>query len=101
MRIITEAKLREFCEEHPEATASMKEWKRIVRGAKWRNFVDLRATFNHADVYSKCVVFDVGGNNFRIIGKVAYGIQAIFIREVLTHAEYSARHGKLWKPDCE
>ena len=76
----------------------MREWIQIVRLADWNNFADVRNTFNHADVFGRCAIFDVGGNKYRIIGKVAYGIKVVFIRSVLTHSDYDRRK---WQSDCK
>lgn len=98
MRIISEKGLREFWKEQPEAEIPMKAWIKTVRLADWHNFSDIRKTYNHADVYGGCIVFDLGGNKYRVIAKIAYGISIIFIRSVLTHREYDA---KKWQSDCK
>lgn len=76
----------------------MREWILAVRAADWKNFSDVRETFNSADVYRKCVIFNVGGNNYRIIGMVEYEKHLVFIRAIMTHKEYDKEK---WKPDCE
>ena len=76
----------------------MREWIQVVRLADWNSFAEVRNTFNHADVYGNCTIFDVGGNKYRVIGKIAYKIKVVFIRNVLTHIEYD--EGK-WKSDCK
>ena len=103
MRIITERKLREFCGaadggERSRREKAIREWKAVVRRADWKNFSDVRRTFNHGDIFCRCAIFDVGGNRYRIIAKVAYGINVVFIRAVLTHPEYDRGN---WKQDCE
>ena len=98
MRIISEKQLRKFWEERREAERPLREWIRVVKGADWHDFADVRKTFNHADLYCDCTIFDVGGNKYRIIAKVAYGIKVVFIRSVLTHTEYDQ---KKWQADCE
>ena len=103
MRIITERKLREFCDsangaERLRRQKVMREWITVVRRATWNSFSDVRGTFNHSDVYCNCTIFDIAGNRYRIIAKVAYKIKVVFIRAVLTHDEYD--RGK-WKQDCE
>lgn len=97
MRIISKSKLREFWEEHPEAKDSLSEWFRVTSKAVWKNFADVRNTFRSADPYCDCVIFDVKGNNFRIIGIALYQVQRVYVRYVLTHADYDK--GK-WKNDC-
>ena len=103
MRIISEKRLREFWElakssEAARRKKAMLEWRDVVRSADWNNFADVRMTFNHADVYSDCVIFDVGGNKYRIIAKIEYRIHIVFIRTVLTHSEYDE---KKWQSDCK
>lgn len=98
MRIISEKRLREFWEQHKEAKSPMREWIKIVRKQIWNNFADVRKTFNHADIYGLCTIFNVGGNKYRIIAKVAYGIDVIYIRFVMTHSEYDDQK---WQSDCK
>lgn len=98
MRIISERKLRDFWQKNPEAENAMREWIATVKLADWSNFSDVRKTFNHSDIYGNCTIFDVGGNKYRIIAKVAYQIKVVFIRFVLTHKEYDE---KKWQADCK
>lgn len=76
----------------------MREWILVVSKADWKSFPDIRKTFNHSDIYCNCTIFDVGGNKYRVIAKVAYRTKLVFIRAVLTHAEYD---GKKWQADCK
>lgn len=98
MRMISEKHIRSFYAEHAEAENVLRNWILTVRAADWRTFAEIRETFNSADVYKQCVIFNVGGNNYRIIGMIEYEKHLVFIRAVLTHKDYDA--GK-WKPDCE
>src|SRR5213592_2999800 len=102
MRIISERRLREFWQatrgkERSVRERAMREWITTVRYADWSNFADIRKTFNHTDVLGSCTIFDVGGNKYRIIGKVAFRKGAIYIRFVLTHEEYDQNK---WYDDC-
>jgi mRNA interferase HigB len=97
VRIISKSKLREFWEEYPEAEAPLMEWYRVTSKAAWKNFADVRATFRHADVYCDCTIFDIKGNNFRLIAIPLYQVQRVYVRYVLTHKEYD---GGKWKNDC-
>ncbi len=98
MRIISEKTIKEFWEQHKESEAAMKNWISKVRDSDWQNFSDVRQTFNSADIYSRCVVFNLGGNKYRIIAMIEYKKHLVFIRAVLTHKEYDKDK---WKPDCE
>src|SRR5687768_13698966 len=90
MRIISEARLREFWQRDKTAERSMREWIKTVRNADWNNFSDLRQTFNHSDIHQNMIVFDVGGNKYRIIGKIEYRSRIVYIKAVLTHQQYNA-----------
>ena len=103
MRIISERKLRDFWNaaegnERLSREKVLRGWISIVREANWNSFAEIRSTFNHSDVYGGCTIFDVGGNRYRVIAKVAFGIKVVFIREVLTHAEYDENK---WRSDCK
>jgi mRNA interferase HigB len=57
----------------------------------------LRAAFPSADLLGDCIVFNVGGNNYRVIVHLDFSIQTVWIRFVLSHAEYDRDK---WKDDC-
>ncbi len=97
MRIISKTRLREFWVKEKQAETSMREWIKLVRQANWRNFSDIRQTFNHVDIYKNCTIFDAGGNKYRIIAKIEYQKHIVFIRYVLTHSKYNT---KKWQSDC-
>ena len=97
MRIISEKPIKEFWQRHAEAETAMREWIRKVISTDWNDFSDVRKTFNHADIYKCCVIFDVGGNNYRIIAKIKYEYKIVYIRFVLTHREYDQNK---WQNDC-
>ncbi len=98
MRIISKRKLREFWAEKPEAEVPLRLWYDVVRRSDWNSFADVRGTFRHADIYKDCVIFDIGGNKFRLIAKVRYRIKRVYVRFVLTHRKYDKND---WMDDCE
>lgn len=94
MYIISKKKLREFWEEHPRAKAALETWYQVAKHAEWESFADVRKTFNTADQVGKFTVFDIGGNKYRLIAVIHFNRGKLFVRHVLTHAEYD--DGK-WK----
>ena len=95
MHIIAKSALVRFWERQPAgvhreaARAAMMEWYTSAADANWKNFADIKKTFNSADyVVDGKVVFDVGGNKYRIVGLVGFRTQRIFVLFVGTHAEY-------------
>ncbi|HAZ46651.1 MAG TPA: hypothetical protein DDW76_13865 [Cyanobacteria bacterium UBA11369] len=96
MRIITRRALREFWEIHPTAQPGLLLWYRRVSDGEFQSFNDLRGVFPSADLVGNFTVFNISGNNYRLITYIDYEYQIIFIRAVLTHAEYDKEN---WKND--
>jgi mRNA interferase HigB len=94
MHIISKKKLREFWTEHLQAQAPLETWHRVVEHSHWETFNDVRATFGSADLVGRFVVFNIAGNNYRLIAAIHFNRGKVFVRHVLTHAEYD--QGK-WK----
>lgn len=89
MHIITFARLKEFYEKYPEAESSLRSWNKITCLAQWQNFALVRETFGSADQVSKLTVFNIGGNKYRLITYIDYQTKKVFVRYILTHAEYN------------
>jgi len=79
----------------------LRAWYDHTENATWHNFGELRHTFGSADVVGDCVVFDVGNNRIRLVGRVRYaddkGRGLVYVLAVLTHAEYDDNK---WPEDC-
>ena len=89
MQVIARRTLREFWERYPRAETPLKLWFATISGASWTSPADVRAQFNSADfVGDNRVIFDVGGNKYRIVAHVAYPFGRVLIKFVGTHAEY-------------
>ncbi|MDZ8139208.1 MAG: type II toxin-antitoxin system HigB family toxin [Nostoc sp. DedQUE04] len=96
MHIISRARLVEFWEKHSNAQTSLRLWYKLTSVAEWQNLVELRQTFPSADPVGNFTVFNISGNNYRLITLVDYKCQKVFIRHILTHAEYDKDE---WKND--
>ena len=89
MRIFTEETLKKFTMEHPESKTALSEWSCKVKKANWKNFADIKKTFNSVDsVGNQHYVFNVKGNEFRVVVVIQFTPQFVYIRFVGTHAEY-------------
>ena len=89
MRIITETKLKDYAEAHPDAKTALQEWSRIVKAAEWRSFADIKKSFNSVDaIGGQRDVFNIKGNHHRLVVVVKFTLQFILIRFIGTHAEY-------------
>jgi mRNA interferase HigB len=96
MHIITRKRLREFYEKHPQSKSGLEFWYKISSKATWENFDQLRETFPSADLVKNFTVFNISGNRYQLIVFIDYNYQEIYIRQVLTHAEYDKNN---WKQD--
>ena len=65
------------------------EWYKAASKAAWQSFADVKATHPSADWYSPLVIFDIGGNKYRLVAAVHFNRGKVFVRNVLTHAEYA------------
>jgi mRNA interferase HigB len=98
MHIISRKKLREAANQYSGIESGLDTWFRVASKAHWQSLNDVRNTYPSADgvkvgdkIYT---VFNIGGNSFRLITKIEYEYQKVFIKRVLTHAEY---HREDWK----
>lgn len=91
MNLIAKRTLRAFWALHPEARRPLEAWFTIVSKAGWRTPADLKATFRSADfVGDNRVVFNVGGNKYRVVVYFAFAYGRGLIKSVGIHAEYDA-----------
>jgi mRNA interferase HigB len=88
MHIISIKMLREFWQKHPEAESVLREWHSVVEHVEFRDFNHVRTFFNSAQNESPYTVFDIGGNNYRLIVIVRYRFKKVFVYKVMTHREY-------------
>ena len=88
MHVIAKPALIEFWAKHPDAENPLRAWYRTMEGENFANFNHLRATFASADYVDGLTVFNTGGNKYRLVAAIHYNRRKVFIREVLTHAEY-------------
>jgi mRNA interferase HigB len=94
MHVITRKRLNEFADQHAGAKASLAHWYQVMRRTNFANFVEVRAIFPSADQVGKLTVFNVGGNKVRVIAAIHYNRRKIYVRAVLTHAEYDEQRWK-------
>jgi mRNA interferase HigB len=89
MRIIARRTLREFWLAHPQSEMPLKTWFDVAKGATWTSPSDIKARYASASfVANNRVVFNIKGNDYRLIVWINYPKQIIFIKFIGTHAEY-------------
>ena len=90
MRIIAKRTLREFWERYPAAEQPLLAWYREVEREQWTQPAELKAKYRSASFVGDRVVFNIKGNDFRLIVRIDYPHQIVFVRFVGTHKEYDA-----------
>ena len=96
MHVISQRLLRAFWQKHPRAEVPLRAWHQVAEHGTWTSHSELQQTYPSADLVQRLTVFNIGGNDFRLITRVEYQRQEIYIRGVLTHAEYDKED---WKND--
>jgi mRNA interferase HigB len=95
MHLITRKTLRTFWQQHPDSQTALERWSQIIERNKFDSFTQLRATFPNADLVGKLTVFNIGGNKYRLIAAIHFNRHKVYIRHILTHAEYDQDNWKL------
>ena len=98
MRVISKARLVGFWQGHANAKKPLTNWYNHVsqKTTIWTSFADVRKDYSSADKAGDCYVFDIGGNNFRLVVKIIR--QCVYIRKIMTHAEYDDQK---WIIECK
>ncbi|MDO5523653.1 MAG: type II toxin-antitoxin system HigB family toxin [Bacteroidia bacterium] len=88
-RVFSKSTLRLFWEKHPKSEQYLKTWYDIAQNAGWKSPADVKHTYANASILkNNRVAFNIKGNSYRLIVKINYEKQWIFIRFVGTHNEY-------------
>ena len=88
MRIIKRNTLVQFWQKHADAKASLESWYAVVRRAAWKTPAEMKAVYHNADLVGRRTVFNIAGNKYRLIARLNYLTQRVFVLYILTHAEY-------------
>ena len=101
MRVIKVSRIREYGQQHAQARPSLERWLELTKPGEWTCLADVRCTFGHADQITvtsgrTVVVFNIKGNDFRLITTIHYNRAKVFVLRFLTYAEYSK---DVWKDE--
>ena len=89
MRVVSKKILIDYNEAHQQAKTALSEWFEKTREANWRSFADVKKSFNSVDnLGNKRYVFNIKGNDFRLVVLIVFTPKTVYIRFVGTHAEY-------------
>jgi len=99
MRIITENKINEYTKKHPNAKSSLTHWIQQTKNHSWKSIQEVRRIFPHADMATVAsgrtvIIFNIAGNNYRLISAIHFNRDTAFVLKIMTHAEYDKQHWK-------
>ena len=94
MHVISRKALREFWIRHPDSETALVRWFKVMEQTEFGTFEELHATFPTADQVADWIVFNIGGNKYRLITSIHFNRGKVYVRHILTHEQYS-REG--WK----
>ncbi|WP_259067247.1 type II toxin-antitoxin system HigB family toxin [Mucilaginibacter sp. X4EP1] len=89
MVILIKKTLLAFAEKHPTSAVSLNTWYGIAKAADWNQLADIKKVFNNVDyVGNDRYVFNIKGNDFRLVAMIFFDKRTLFIRFIGTHSEY-------------
>ncbi|MDF5721356.1 MAG: type II toxin-antitoxin system HigB family toxin [Rhizonema sp. PD37] len=88
MHVISRKALRQFWEKYPDSETALIRWFKLMNSANFQTFDELRSVFPSADLVSDLIVFNIGGNKYRLITSIHFNRQKVYIYDTLTHSEY-------------
>jgi mRNA interferase HigB len=94
LRVVGREAISEFQKKHPDSGAPLNRWVGIVEAASWKSPAEVRATLGSADFVGGKVVFNIGGNKYRLIAAISFEIRMVSVEAVLTHSEYDKGNWK-------
>ena len=101
MRVISKPRLKEFWEfpGHDDSEGPLRAWHTHVnhKSVEWQSWSDVKADYASASIVGICVVFNIGGNKYRLATRILYRSHKVFVLKVMTHEEYDENN---WKQEC-
>lgn len=101
MHVISKPAVDAAARRFPNAVGWLHAWLKVAKKTRWESLIDVRKAYPTTDQYRCCLIFDVRGNNYRLICRVTYADEnqngTLFIKGVFTHAEYDKN---TWKGNC-
>ncbi|MBI3941468.1 MAG: type II toxin-antitoxin system HigB family toxin [Chloroflexi bacterium] len=95
MHVISRKALRLFWQRYPDSETPLSRWFKIMELSEFENFEELHITFPSADKVGNFIVFNIGGNKYRLITSIHFNRGKVFVRNVLTHQDYDRGVWKL------
>jgi mRNA interferase HigB len=88
VHVISRRALPEFWSDHPQARRPLTTWFKVFERSSFADFNAVERAYKAADCVAPYTIFDVGGNKYRVVTVIHYNRARVYVRHVLTHAEY-------------
>ncbi len=96
MHVISRKRLRDYCQNHADSCEALDDWYKIVSQANWTKLIEVQTIYPQAEAVGNFTIFNIKGNKYRLIVSLNYQKQIVYIKYILTHAEYDKNN---WKND--
>jgi mRNA interferase HigB len=92
MKIVSKKRIDEFIRRHPEAKSSIESWYYEAKHSTWKTSMDIKGSYRSASfIAGNHVIFNIKGNDYRLVTKIAYNTGFVYIKWLGTHSEYDKR----------
>jgi mRNA interferase HigB len=81
---------------YADARTALQVWLETAKEAEWKSLEDIRRAFPATDMLGPLAIFNIKGNTYRLIVRMVFSARKIYVKEFLTHAEYSKDRWKKW-----
>jgi mRNA interferase HigB len=89
MRVVSHKAIKEFATKHSTSIVALKDWYTKTKLSEWNSFLDIKETFNSVDyIANDRYVFNIKGNDYRLVAIVIFASKKVYIRFIGTHAQY-------------
>lgn len=88
MNVISFKRIRDFSALHNDAGSSLRAWYTVVKRAKWQSLAEVKRVYPSADLVERYTIFNISGNKYRLVARIVYRTQSVFIVAIMTHREY-------------
>ncbi|MDJ0741975.1 MAG: type II toxin-antitoxin system HigB family toxin [Xenococcaceae cyanobacterium MO_167.B27] len=96
MHLISAGKLKQEASKYPHLTKTIQAFCKTIKQAKWQNLIDVQKTYRDAEAVGNFTIFNIKGNQYRLILDIDYQEQVAYFKYFLTHSEYDREQ---WKND--
>ena len=96
VNVINRKALRQIMTKHADTAVVLDAWWKVTKAARWIHKAECRSSFASADQVGRCLIFDILGNNYRLITVVSWRNQRVYVKALLTHREYERNTWHKW-----